>query len=125
MPALILVAILLATLIIQAIRPQSRLLVVCLGAALTGLASTLLGVASTAALFSGIPWGVLIMLVGLGLLAEMLAESKIFARIAVALSQYSGNRPAVLLAAAAAVMFAVSSLVNNLTALVRSWCCCA
>ena len=118
MPAFILVAILLATLIIQAIRPQSRLLVVCLGAALTGLASTLLGVASTAALFSGIPWGVLIMLVGLGLLAEMLAESKIFARIAVALSQYSGNRPAVLLAAAATVMFAVSSLVNNLTALV-------
>lgn len=118
MTTLILVGILLATLIIQALRPQSRLLVVCLGAALTGLASTLLGVATTASLFAGIPWGVLIMLVGLGLLAEMLGESRLFARVAVALSQYSGNRPAVLLGAAAVVMFAVSSLVNNLTALV-------
>lgn len=85
--------------------------------------------ASTATLFSGIPWGVLIMLVGLGLLAEMLAESKVFARIAVVLSQYSGNRPAILLGAAAVVMFVVSSLSTISPhwswSCLRSWCCCA
>jgi Na+/H+ antiporter NhaD/arsenite permease-like protein len=118
MTAALLVAILLATLVAQALRPQARLLIVCLGAALTGLASTLLGVASTPVLLAGVPWGVLVMLVALGLLAEMLAASRIFAQIAVALARYTGNQPVLLLAAAAAVMFAVSALVNNLTALV-------
>lgn len=118
MAAALLLLILLATLTAQALQPQARLLLVCLGAALCGLASTLLGVASTAQLLAGIPWSVLVMLVGLGLLAEMLAESRLFARLAVALAQYSGNRPALLLAAAAGLMFCISSLVNNLTALV-------
>jgi Na+/H+ antiporter NhaD/arsenite permease-like protein len=115
--SILLVGVLVVSLIAQAARPQSRLLIVGLGAAVSGLLATVLGVTTSARLMGDVPWGVLGILVGLGLLAEMLAASRVFGLAAVAVAEVTQGRPNRLLLCFAAVMFAVSAVVNNLTAL--------
>lgn len=118
MSAALLIAILVAALIAQAALPQARLLIITLGAAITGACATGLGVATTRELLADVPWGVLIMLVGLGLLAEMLAASRLFGVLAAKLARLGEGNPGFLFVALNIAMFVVSGLVNNLTALV-------
>jgi Na+/H+ antiporter NhaD/arsenite permease-like protein len=115
---LLLIGILLAALVCQAALPQARLLIITLAAAVAGACATGLGVTSTRALLAEVPWGVLVMLVGLGLLAEMLAASRLFGVLAAQAARFGEGNPRLLLAALSAGMFLVSGLVNNLTALV-------
>ena len=114
----LLIAILLGALVSQAIVPQARMLIITLAAAIAGACATGLGVATTRDLLAEVPWGVLVMLVGLGLLAEMLAASRLFGVLAAQLARYGEGNPRLLLVALTAGMFFVSGLVNNLTALV-------
>lgn len=116
--AALLTAILLAALLAQALLPQARLLIITLAAALTGACATGLGVTTTRDLLAGVPWGVLVMLVGLGLLAEMLAASRLFGVLAARLARLGEGSPLFLFLALNIAMFVVSGLVNNLTALV-------
>lgn len=113
-----LAAILLASLLAQAVWPQSRLLILTLGAAISGLFATLTGTAGMQQLLAGVPWGVLVMVVALGLLAEMLAMSRLFGVLAGLAVRATGADPRLLLVACAGGMFLISGLVNNLTALV-------
>jgi Na+/H+ antiporter NhaD/arsenite permease-like protein len=113
-----LIAILLGALVGQAIVPQARMLIITLAAAIAGACATGLGITTTHALLAEVPWGVLVMLVGLGLLAEMLAASRLFGVLAAKLARYGEGNPRILLIALTAGMFFVSGLVNNLTALV-------
>lgn len=115
---ILLIGILLAALVGQAVMPQARMLIITLAAAIAGACATGLGVATTHALLAEVPWGVLVMLVGLGLLAEMLASSRLFGVLAAQLAIYGEGNPRLLLVALTAGMFFVSGLVNNLTALV-------
>ncbi len=111
-------ALLLATLVAQALLPDLRLLLVMTGAALCCLACSLTGIATTEALLTEVPWGVLVILVGLGLLAELLAAGQVFGPLAARAARASGGHPQRLRLAFAVGMYAVSGLVNNLTALV-------
>lgn len=110
-------AVLLVTLTAQAVVPDLRLLIVTTGAALCCLASAASGV-TTSALLAEVPWGVIVILVGLGLLAELLAVGRVFGPLAVRAAQASGGHPHRLRLAFAVGMYAISGLVNNLTALV-------
>jgi Na+/H+ antiporter NhaD/arsenite permease-like protein len=114
----ILSAILLVTLLVQAFLPSYRVLVVCSGAGLSCLAATLLHVAPTSRILAELPWDVLIILVTLGLVSQLFAVSRLFDRLAVVATRMSRADPNRLTIVFAIVMYVVSGIVNNLTALV-------
>jgi Na+/H+ antiporter NhaD/arsenite permease-like protein len=117
MAAIALSALLVLTLVAQALRPSLRLMIVGGGAAVACFVATVLGVTTTRALFAAIPWDVLLILVTLGLFTEMLVETRVFGVLALASSRGSraGLRRIILLFTIS--MYAVSGLVNNLTAI--------
>lgn len=117
-PSLFLALLLLCTLLLQAALPSLRVLVVVSGAALSCLVVTLLGLGTTRQIMAELPWDVLIILVGLGLLSEVFVSSRLFGILAVKASRWSQAQPRRLLAYFAVGMYLVSGLVNNLTALV-------
>lgn len=117
MAAATLALILTGSIVLQALRPERRLLIVLSGAGLACLVSSLAGVTSTARLLAAVPWDVLVLLVALGLLTEVLAASRVFAIFAVRATRVTGARPGVFAAVFSVGMFVVSGLVNNLTAL--------
>ncbi len=110
--------VLLVTLVAQALAPRMRLLLVLSGAGLCALGCSLTGLATTGQLLADVPWGVLVILVGLGLLAELLAEAQALSVLAVWTARLSRGAPGRMRLAFACGMFVVSGLVNNLTALV-------
>lgn len=116
-PQILLSVLLFAALILQAIIPSLRVLIVLTAAALSCLLATLLGVATTHQLMAEVPWDVLILLVGLGLLSELLVESRLFGLLAVRAARLSRARPSLVLLFFVVAMYLVSGLVNNLTAL--------
>lgn len=115
--ALLCTAILVAALAGQAVWPARRLTIVTGGAGLACLVTSLAGVASTRALLAGVPWDVLVMLVALGLLSELLVESRLFGVLALQSTRRSGADPGRLLVLFCVGMYVVSGLVNNLTAI--------
>jgi Na+/H+ antiporter NhaD/arsenite permease-like protein len=115
--ALALTGILVGTLVVQAVAPRLRVLVVCGGAGLSCLVASLAGVASTRALLAAVPFDVLVMLVALGLLTELVVASRVFGLLALWMTRLCGARRGVLLFLFAGGMYLVSGLVNNLTAL--------
>lgn len=108
---------LIVTLLLQAARPRERLLIVTLGAGLAALATSLAGLGSASELLSDVPWDVLVILVALGLLTEAFVESRVFGVLAAASARRSGGEPGAVLLLFAGVMYLVSALANNLTAL--------
>ncbi len=117
-PQAAMVSILALTLVLQAFAPGLRVLVVCLGAGLSCLAATVMGVADTRAILAGVPWDVLVILVTLGLLSQLFAESRLFDRLAVAATRASRAEPRRIVVVFAVGMYLASGVVNNLTALV-------
>jgi Na+/H+ antiporter NhaD/arsenite permease-like protein len=117
-PALVLLGILVVALLLQALLPSMRVLVVSAAAGLACLASALLGVAPASSILADVPWDVLIILVALGLLSRLFAESRIFDRLAVTATRVSRADPQRVTLVFAIVMYVVSGIVNNLTALV-------
>lgn len=115
---ILLPAILVAALVLQALVPRRRVLVVTCAAGLTCLSSTLLGVATAPRLLADVPWDVLVILVALGVLSSMLAEARLFDRLAVVATRASRADAVRALAVFAVVMYVVSGVVNNITALV-------
>ncbi|MCO5167069.1 MAG: SLC13 family permease [Planctomycetes bacterium] len=110
-------ALLVGALVLQAARPQRRLLVVTIGAGLSALTTALAGLGTAADLLSDVPWDVLVILAALGLLTQVFVASRLFGVLAAAAARRSGADPRRLLALFAGVMFVVSGLANNLTAL--------
>lgn len=108
---------LMLTLVAQALLPRYRLMVVLAGAALSCAAAALLGVASVSQVFAAVPWNVLLILVALGLFTHRLADTQLFGLASVGLVRLARARPAALLVLGAIGTYAVSSVVNNLTAL--------
>lgn len=116
-PQVVASALLIVTLLLQAVRPQQRLLVVTLGAGLAALSTSLAGLGTAAQLLSDVPWDVLVILVALGLLTQVFVESRVFGVLAAASARRSGAEPMAVLLLFAGVMYLVSALANNLTAL--------
>ncbi|MBI3180527.1 MAG: permease [Myxococcales bacterium] len=116
-PPLLLASILALTVVAQALLPSYRLLLTLGGAALSCAVAALTGVGTTRAIFADVPWDVMILLVGLGFLAELLVATRVFGVIAAAVTRWSRGEPRRVLVLFAVAMYAVSGLVNNLTAL--------
>jgi len=116
-PQIVLAALLLAALITQAALPAYRVLIVVVGAGLAVLAARTFGTVVPGGLLGAVPWDVLIILVSLGALSSVLAESRLFDRLAVAATRISRGDPTRITIVFAAVMYVTSGLVNNLTAL--------
>lgn len=117
-PQLALCTLLLLSLLLQAVLPGLRVLIVVSAAAMSCLVATALGVGTTKQLLADLPWDVLILLVGLGLLSEVFVHARLFGILAVRAARWSGARPRRVLASFAFGMYVVSALVNNLTALI-------
>lgn len=110
-------ALLVGTLLLQAALPARRLLIVTTGAGLALLGTAAAGLGTAGQLLAEVPWDVLIILVALGLLTELFVESRVFRVLAAAAARWSAGRPDAILGLFAVVMFGVSALANNLTAL--------
>lgn len=115
---ILLPAILLAALVAQAIAPRMRLLIALTGAALSVLAAVATRAATAGQLLADVPYGVLLILAGLGLLASLMAEGQVFGPMAVRVARVAEARPQRVRFAFGLAMYLVSGLVNNLTALV-------
>lgn len=116
-PQLALTLVLLGALLLQAVLPRLRLLIVTTAAGLSCLVSSLLGTATAPELLAEVPWDVLVILIGLGLLSEVLVASRLFGLLAVWSAEASRASPRRVLIYFSIGMYAVSGLVNNLTAL--------
>ena len=77
-PALVLVA----CIVLQALVPRQRLVIVLGGAAIAGLWSALTHTATIGELLASLPWDVFVILVSLGVLSEIFARSRLFDRLA-------------------------------------------
>src|SRR4029077_15731016 len=89
----ILPALLVVTLVIQAILPRYRLLIVMGGAGASCVATSLLGLGHAAQILSDVPWDVLVILVGLGLVSEVFVESRVFGVLAMRAGRWSRAVP--------------------------------
>lgn len=110
-------AVLCLTIVLQALLPAYRLTVMLAGAALACAGTALTGLASVSTLFAELPWNVLMILVALGLFAQQLAQSHLFGLASVGVTRLARARPQALLLLFTVGTYAVSGVVNNLTAL--------
>lgn len=108
---------LVVTIVLQAALPAYRLLIVLGGAGLACTASALLGNATAAQLFADVPWDVLLILVALGLYAELLSSSRLFGLASLSVTRWARAQHGALLVLFAFGTWAVSGVVNNITAL--------
>ena len=67
--------------------------------------------------FADVPWDVIVILVGLGLVSELFATTRVFSIVALQVTRRSAGNPSAIAALFAIAMYLVSGLVNNLTAL--------
>lgn len=109
--------VLVGALVLQAARPQRRMLVVTLGAGLAALTTSIAGLGTAADLLADVPWDVLVILAALGLLTQVFVASRLFGVLAAAAARRSAADPRRILLLFGVVMFVVSGLANNVTAL--------
>lgn len=106
----------LAAIVAQALLPRLRLLVVLLGAATAGAWAIGTKTATMGTLLAGLPWDVFVILLALGAISELFARSRLFDRLAVAVTRRGAADARRVGPFFAIVMFLVSAAVNNLTA---------
>lgn len=109
--------VLLITIVAQAVAPRMRVTLLVTGAVTSVALCARLGVATSRAVFSAVPWDVLVILVSLGALSDLLARARLFDVLAVRAARASRGDPTRVLLVFSAGMYLVSGLVNNLTAL--------
>lgn len=114
---LALVTVLFITILAQAMLPRMRVVLLMSGAALSLALCARLGVATSGAVLSKVPWDVIVILVALGAISELLSSARVFDVLAVRAAQWSRGDPTRVLAVFAVGMYVVSGLVNNITAL--------
>lgn len=117
MTQLFFAGLLMTVIVVQALLPSYRLMVVLGGAALACGAASLTGVATVPQLFADAPWDVLLILVALGLYAEQLAASRLFGLASLEATALVRARPVGLMVLFTLGTYAVSGVVNNITAL--------
>jgi Na+/H+ antiporter NhaD/arsenite permease-like protein len=114
---IVLPAVLVVALVLQAAWPRYRLLITLAGAGSSCLVSSVFGLGHASQLLSEVPWDVIVILVGLGLVSEVFVESRLFGVLAMRACRWSGADPRKIALLFAVGMYAHGGLVNNLTAL--------
>jgi Na+/H+ antiporter NhaD/arsenite permease-like protein len=115
--SLVILIIFIATIIVQALRPQCRLLAVLVGAAISSVVATSGDVIEMSEVWKEIPWNVIAILVFLGLSTHALLPSNVLGCVAVKACAWSRGREIGLLITFPGIMFLLSGVVNNLTAM--------
>ncbi len=113
----ILISIMIAALIVQALSPSRKMLVIFSGATLAVAVAATAGGQSIGRIYNGVPWDVLVILLGLGIFSSLFARSRLFSYLAVWCSRVSRGKYVFILVMFACVMFFLSCALNNLTAL--------
>lgn len=113
----ILPTVFMVTIIAQAVWPHRRFQVVLVGAAMSAATAAATGTLQIAALWQSMPWAVIAILVCLSILAEAVMPSNILGCLAVAACRRSRGRELGLLVIFPSLMFLLSAVVNNLTAM--------
>jgi Na+/H+ antiporter NhaD/arsenite permease-like protein len=108
---------LLLALTLQALLPRQRVPIVVLAAALAVVVVDAFGLATTREILRGVPWDVLVILIALGAVSQGLAEAHVFERLGVLVAKKGGADPRAVVVVFGVVMYVVSGVVNNLTAL--------
>ena len=96
--------------------PARRLEIVLSGAGLA-IASSALAGNDASRILAEIPWDVLVIMASLGVVSRVLGESGVFTRLAVRGTLLTRAEPRWILVGGALLMFFISGLVNNITAL--------
>ena len=87
-----------------------------LSAALIGAALALVGLVSLPAVLADIPWGILVIFVSLDIFTKLIVRTGIMEVLAIRLLRFSHGRKVAMLYLFGLLLFVVSSLLNNLTA---------
>ena len=117
MIGVILISVMIATLIIQALVPARKMIVILSGATVTLTIAATLGNQRIWDIYSGVPWDVLVILLGLGIFSSLFARSRLFSALAVWCSRASRGKYLLILIMFSSIMFILSCTLNNLTAL--------
>ena len=96
-------------------KPHTTFLLV-LVASLAGLSLGLAGMVSLPDVLAGIPWGILIIFVSLDFFTRLIVHTGIMELLAVRLLLWSNGRKIAVLYLFGLLLFVISSLLNNLTA---------
>jgi len=117
MISVVLISVMVITLILQALVPTRKMLVIFCGATVTMTIAASVGNQSINAIYSGVPWDVLVILLGLGIFSSLFARSRVFSYLAVWCSRTSKGDYLLILIMFSSIMFFLSCTLNNLTAL--------
>ncbi|SLM32796.1 Putative transporter (arsenite and citrate). Homologie with MamN [Desulfamplus magnetovallimortis] len=117
MTSIALIIVMMLTLLLQAIIPTRKMLIIFCGATVTITIAAVLDNQSIISIYNGVPWDVLVILLGLGIFSTLFARSRIFSYLAVWCSGASKGDSLLILAMFSAIMFFLSCTLNNLTAL--------
>lgn len=117
MIGLVLIIVMIVTLIIQALIPARKMLVIFIGATVTTSIAATLGNQNILNIYNGVPWDVLVILLGLGIFSSLFARSRLFSYLAVWCSRASQGKYILILIMFSSIMFILSCTLNNLTAL--------
>lgn len=117
MISVLLIIVMIVTLIFQALIPTRKMLIIFCGAAITVTIAASLGNQSINNIYNGVPWDVLVILLGLGIFSSLFARSRIFSYLAVWCSRVSKGEYLLILIMFSSIMFFLSCTLNNLTAL--------
>lgn len=113
----LLMAVMVVTLVIQAVVPARRVLVILSGATASAIIALTLGKQTGEDIYNGIPWDVLVILLGLGIFSSIFAQSRLFNFLAVWSARASRGQFLPILIMFSSIMFILSCTINNLTAL--------
>jgi Na+/H+ antiporter NhaD/arsenite permease-like protein len=117
MMSAVLAAILVVAIVAQAIWARARVAIVLLAAAGAVVLVSAADLATPHQILARVPWDVLILLIALGVVSQAFADARAFERVAVFTARHGGVDPARVVIVFGVVMYVVSGLVNNLTAL--------
>jgi len=105
------------SLLLQALLPTRRVSIVIIGAVLSTTIVVLTEYSTLHDVYGSIPWDVLLILIGLGLYTSILARSNVFGVAAAKATNITRGIGWIVLVAFSSIMFFVSALVNNITAI--------
>lgn len=105
------------TLILQAVFPRKKMIIILDGAALSVVISLLVGQKTMKNIYDNVPWDVLVIVIGLGVFSTLFEKSRIFSVLSVRCAKFSKGNHFLLLVMFTTIMFFISAVLNNLTAL--------
>ena len=115
--SIIIIICVLGTLLLQAVFPKRRISIVVIGAVLSTTIVVLTGQYTIENVYARIPWGVLLILIGLSLYTSILAQSNIFGVAAEKATKITKGIAWLVLLGFSSIMFIVSAFLNNITAI--------